>query len=123
MTTSAKAAPARLKHAKKVTAGARAVKSKSKAQSAASKRSDTNAAIATELAPAVAIALLDKTEQSPGDPAPALECLAVAAAPSESIGKVRLQLLFENGAVLPVEMTTEAGAALSKGLSAELPKK
>lgn len=122
MTTSAKAEPARPTPAKRATAGAGAVKLKS-VRSKRSKKSDTSVAIATELAPAVAIALLDKTEQSPGDPAPALECIAVAAVPSESLGKVRLQLLFENGAVLPVEMTTEAGAALSKGLSAELPKK
>ena len=34
-----------------------------------------------------------------------------------------MQLVFENGAVLPVEMSVEAGAALSKGLLQELPKK
>ena len=112
MTTSSKAEP---KHPKPV-------KSKS-VGSKRPKKSDTNIAITTELAPAVAIALLDKTEHAPGDPAPALECLAVAAAPSETEGKVRLQLLFENGAVLPVEMSAEAGMALSKGLSAELPQK
>jgi len=80
-------------------------------------------AIATELAPAVAIALLDKTEQPPGAPAPSLDCLAAGAAPSETKGKVRVQLMFENGAVLPVEMSNAAGAALSKGLAEELPKK
>ena len=85
-------------------------------------RAATNLAIATELAPAVAIALLDKTEQAPGDPAPALDVLAAGAAPSEIEGNVRVQLVFENGAVLPVEMSAEAGAALSKGLLAELPK-
>ena len=87
------------------------------------KRSETNIAIATELAPAVAIALLNKTEQSAGDPAPALDVLAVAAAPSEIDGNVRMQLMFENGAVLPVEMSTDAGAALAKGLKEELPKR
>ena len=87
------------------------------------KRSATNLAIATELAPAVAIALLDKTEQAPGAPAPALDALAAGAAPSEIEGNVRIQLVFENGAVLPVEMSAEAGAALSKGLLEELPKK
>lgn len=87
------------------------------------KRSETNIAIATELAPAVAIALLDKTEQPPGAPAPALDVLAVAAAPSEIEGNVRMQLMFENGAVLPVEMSADAGAALSKGLQKELPKR
>ncbi|MBC7992493.1 MAG: hypothetical protein H7Z15_04530 [Rhizobacter sp.] len=86
------------------------------------RRSATNTAIATELAPAVAIALLDKTDQSPGDPAPALDVLAVAAVPSEIKGNVRMQLMFENGAVLPVEMSADAGAALSKGLQDEIPK-
>ena len=80
-------------------------------------------AIATELAPAIAIALLDKIEQPAGAAAPSLECLAAGATPSETEGKVRLQLMFENGAVLPVEMSIAAGAALSKGLAAELPKK
>ena len=87
------------------------------------KKSATNIAISTELAPAVAIALLDKTEQEPGAPAPALDILAAGAAPSEIEGNVRMQLVFENGAVLPVEMSAEAGAALSKGLLQELPKK
>ena len=86
------------------------------------KKSATNVAIATELAPAVAIALLDKTEQPPGAPAAALDVLAAAAAPSEVEGNVRMQLMFENGAVLPVEMSVDAGAALSKGLQKELPK-
>jgi len=86
------------------------------------KRAAANALIATELAPAVAIALLDKTEQPAGAPAPALDVLAVAAAPSEIDGNVRMQLMFENGAVLPVEMSVDAGAALSKGLDKELPK-
>lgn len=72
--------------------------------------------------PAVAIALLDKTEQPPGAPSAALEVLAAAAAPSEVEGNVRVQLMFENGAVLPVEMSADAGAALSKGLQEELPK-
>ncbi|KQW76304.1 hypothetical protein ASC67_01105 [Methylibium sp. Root1272] len=67
--------------------------------------------------------MLDKTDQPPGAAAPSLECLAAGAAPSETEGKVRVQLLFENGAVLPVEMSNAAGAALSKGLAEELPKK
>jgi len=86
------------------------------------KQRDTNVAIATELAPAVAIALLDKTEQAPGAPAPALDCLAAGVTASEDDGKVRVQLMFENGAVLPVEMSVDAGAALSKRLVHELPK-
>ena len=80
-----------------------------------------NAAIATELAPAVAIALLEKSEQLPGKPPPALDVLAVGVAPSETDGNVRIQLLFENGSVLPVEMSEAAGSALSNALSDELP--
>lgn len=97
------------------------VRSKSRTGKRA-KTSATNVAIAKELAPAVAIALLDKTEQPPGAAPPALDCLAAGAAPSETDGKMRVQLLFENGAVLPVEMSTAAAAALSKGLAEELPK-
>ena len=81
-----------------------------------------NVAISTELAPAVAIALLDKSEHLPGGPAPALDVLAAGVTPSEVEGNIRVQLLFENGAVLPVEMSEAAGSALSDGLSGELPK-
>ena len=121
MTTSSRkalAAPKRPKQAAPASAGVRAKLAATKR----AKRSATNVAIARELAPAVAIALLDKTEQAPGAAAPSLDCLAAGAAPSETEGRVRLQLLFENGAVLPVEMSVAAGAALSKGLAAELPK-
>jgi hypothetical protein len=86
------------------------------------KASAKNVAIATELAPAVAIALLDKTDQPPGAPAAALDVLAVAAGPSETQGNVRMQLMFENGAVLPVEMSVDAGVALSRGLQQALPE-
>lgn len=110
------------KRAKKPAAAPAAVRAKPAPRKTAGK-SATSVAIATELAPAVAIALLDKTEQEPGDQAPALSCLAAGAAPSDTEGKVRVQLMFENGAVLPVEMSQAAGAALSKGLAAELPKK
>ena len=122
MTTRSRAAAPRSKQTKKAAPKAGGVRSKSAGVKRA-KRSATNVAITTELAPAVAIALLDKTEQSPGAPPPALDCLAAGAAPSETEGKVRVQLMFENGAVLPVEMSSAAGAALSKGLSKELPKK
>ncbi len=122
MTTSARAGPSPAKRPKPARAGAKARRPKSTPDKRA-KNSATNVAIATELAPAVAIALLDKTEQPPGTAAPALDCLAAGAAPSETEGKVRVQLIFENGAVLPVEMSEAAGAALSKGLAAELPKK
>ena len=122
MTTSARAALSQSKRVRKSAPEAGAVRSKSAAGKRA-KKSATNVAIATELAPAVAIALLDKTEQPAGAAAPALDCLAAGATPSETDGKVRVQLMFENGAVLPVEMSNAAGAALSKGLAQELPKK
>ena len=83
-------------------------------------RSETEVAIATELAPAVAIALLATTDQTPNSPPPALECLAAGVSPSEDEGKVRVQLVFENGAVLPVEMSRAAGDALTHGLANEL---
>ena len=80
-----------------------------------------NAAIATELAPAVAIAVLEKSELAPGKPPAALAVLAAGASPSEIAGNVRVQLMFEGGAVLPVEMSAAAGAALTVGLASELP--
>lgn len=122
MTSAARAELSPSKRPKKARPSAKSVRSKASAKKRA-KKSATNVAIATELAPAVAIALLDKSEQPPGAAAPALDCLAAGAAPSENEGKVRVQLLFENGAVLPVEMSHAAGAALSKGLAQELPKK
>ena len=122
MTSSARAALSQSKRSRQSAPKAGAVRSKSAASKRA-KKSATNVAIATELAPAVAIALLDKTDQPPGAAAPALDCLAAGAAPSETDGKVRVQLMFENGAVLPVEMSIAAGVALSKGLAEELPKK
>ena len=84
------------------------------------KKSPTDVAIATELAPAVAIALLDKSSKTPGSPPPALEVLAAGVTASDTDGNVRVQLMFPNGAVLPVEMTADAGAALSKGLDEEI---
>lgn len=119
--TISRAASSSSKRPKKAASGGKAVRSKSAASKRALK-SATNVAIATELAPAVAIALLDKTEQPAGAAAPALECLAAGAVPAETEGKVRVQLLFDNGAVLPVEMSNAAGAALSKGLAEEIPK-
>lgn len=122
MTSSARTARTASKRPRKPAAKTRRARATPAAAKRA-KRSATNVAIATELAPAVAIALLDKTEQSPGAAPPALDCLAAGATPSDTEGMVRVQLMFENGAVLPVEMSTAAGAALSKGLAAEVLKK
>ena len=77
-------------------------------------------AISTELAPAVAIALLAKSDHAPDSPVPALECLAAGVSAADDQDKVRVQLMFENGAILPVEMSREAGEALTNGLVTEL---
>ena len=71
------------------------------------------------MAPGVAIALLSTTAKARADRdglLPALEVLAAAVVASGSAEKVRLQLLFDKGTVLPVEMPTEAGHALKRGL-------
>ena len=85
-------------------------------------RRATDVAIATELAPAVAIALLGKTEQAKGAAAPALEPFAAGAVSSVTKGHLRIQLLFENGAILPIEMSEAAAEALGKGIAKELRK-
>jgi len=76
-------------------------------------------AITTELAPAVAIALLATTARARAARdglEPALEVLAAAVVASGNAEKVRLQLLFDKGGVLPVEMPAAAGEALKNGL-------
>ena len=118
-TSSSVSAAAKAKQALKSTPKSRGTAS----ARARAKKATTNHVIATDLAPAVAIALLDKTVQAQGSLSPALDCLAAGAVPSETAGKVRVQLMFETGAVLPVEMSAAAGAALSKGLAEEIPKK
>ncbi len=85
-------------------------------------RSQTAVAIATELAPAVAIALLGQSDQVAGHPAAALEPLGAGAVASEIDGNLRVQLLFENGAVLPFELSAEAAGALAKGIANEIAK-
>lgn len=80
-------------------------------------------AITTDLAPKVAIALLATTAQARAARdglEPALEVLAAAVVASGSAEKVRLQLLFDAGAVLPVEMPVDAGVALKHDLIAKL---
>jgi hypothetical protein len=124
MTSSARVALAASKRPEKATASGRvarkpAAKTGRKAATS-TRKSPTSVAIATELAPAVAIALLDKAELAPNEAPAALDCLAAGAGPSAEDGKLRVQLMFENGAVLPVEMSHDAGAALAKGLVKEL---
>ena len=85
----------------------------------ADQRTEMEIAITTELAPAMALALLASTAQARSERdalAPAFDALAAAVVRSSSPDKVRLQLLFNKGAVLPIEMNAEAGLALSGGL-------
>jgi hypothetical protein len=125
MATVAKKAVAAVKRAKKTASAPVPRKSAVKAVSQgvkAAQRSEKDAAITTELAPAVAIALLKQTHHSKGEPTAALEPLGAGAVASEVDGKLRVQLLFENGAVLPIEMTDAAAKALGKGIAKELQK-
>ena len=85
-------------------------------------RSEKDAAISTELAPAVAISLLSEATQVKGEPGAALEPMAAGTVSSKEDRKVRMQLLFENGAVLPVELSGDAAAALERGIARELLK-
>ena len=85
----------------------------------ADQRTEMEIAITTDLAPAMALALLASTAQGRAERdalSPAFDALAAAVVRSSSPDKVRLQLLFNKGAVLPVEMAAEAGLALSGGL-------
>jgi hypothetical protein len=80
-------------------------------------------AITTDLAPSVAIALLASTAQARAARdglQPALEVLAAAVVASGSAEKVRLQLLFDQGKVLPVELNKEAAEIVSQDLVKEL---
>lgn len=84
-------------------------------------RSPLEIAITTELAAAVAISLLATTarsRRSRDSMEPALECFAAGVEDSSlHQDRVRLQLLFEGGTVLPVEMRRDAGEALNNELS------
>ena len=83
-------------------------------------RSKVDIAIAKKLAPAAAIALLDKTEQASDSLAPALDILGAGVSQAEADGKIRVQLAFDGGEILPVEMSVHAGKALAAGLTEEL---
>ena len=84
-------------------------------------RSPLEIAITTELAAAVAISLLQTTaraRRSRDSMEPALECFAVGVEDSSRHrDRVRLQLLFDGGTVLPVEIGRDAGEALAGELA------
>jgi hypothetical protein len=77
-------------------------------------------AIATELAPAVAVALLDKADHDDQKVAPAMACISAGVSLASEDGRVRIQFMFENTTVLPIEMPREAAKALARGLLGEL---
>ena len=83
-------------------------------------KSEIDTAIATELAPAAAIALLDKSEAVGGSLTPALDALAAGVSQATDDSRVRVQLIFGGGEVLPVEMSVQAGEALAAGLSKQI---
>ena len=87
------------------------------------RRTDVEIAITTDLAASVAIALLATTAKaraSRDDLDPALDCLVADASVLADQERLRLKLLFDKGAVLPVEMPLEAGVRLSKKLKTVL---
>jgi hypothetical protein len=86
-------------------------------------RTELEIAITRDLAPAMAIALLATTASVRSERdglAPALDVLAAGVVPSSDEEKIRLQLLFDKGAVLPVELPLAAGEALKNGLEQEI---
>jgi len=86
-------------------------------------RTELEIAITTDLAANVAIALLATTAKARAERdglEPALDVLAAAVVASGCAEKVRLQLLFDKGAVLPVEVPVDAAKALHRGLAEEL---
>ena len=83
-------------------------------------RTELEIAVTTDLAPSMALALLATTAKARAardELEPALDALAAAVVRSSSEDKVRLQLLFDKGAVLPIELDMEAAEALSRGLA------
>jgi hypothetical protein len=83
-------------------------------------RTDVEIAVTTDLAPTMALALLATTAQARSrrdELEPALDVRGAAVVRSSSSDKVRLQMLFDKGAVLPVELSLEAAEALNRGLA------
>lgn len=82
-------------------------------------RTELEIAVTTDLAPVMALALLASTASARAqrdELEPALDVLAAAVVRSSTKDRVRLQLLFDKGVVLPFELTLEASRALSAGL-------
>ncbi|HWH81871.1 MAG TPA: hypothetical protein VNU71_06505 [Burkholderiaceae bacterium] len=82
-------------------------------------RRDTSIEVRDSDAPAVAMALLNADVEQPHtahDLPAAVQCLAAGVMPAAGAGQVRIHLQFDSGQVLPVEMSHDAAAALSRAL-------
>jgi len=87
------------------------------------KRTELEIAVTTDLAAKMAIALLATTAEARlkrDDLIPALDVFAAGRVASASKELVRVHLVFEQGTVLPLEMTIEAAAALHRSLDGAL---
>ena len=112
------------KSARPSASGADPVRAKAASPSRARrKKSKIDEAITKKLAAAAAIALLEKTEHSPDALAPAMEILGAGVSRAHSDAKIRVQLAFDGGEILPVEMSAQAGRALAAGLTEEIAAK
>lgn len=80
---------------------------------------EVESAIQTDLAPSMAVAMLAKTDHPDDYGPPAMRCIGAGLVSSEE-GLVRIQFMFENGTVLPIDMLASAAEALSKGLAQQL---
>lgn len=79
-------------------------------------------AIQTDLAPAVAVALLAKADRPEESDPPALKCIGAGVVEGEDDTVVRIQFMFDNGTVLPIEVPRDVGVSLSRGLDAAVAK-
>jgi hypothetical protein len=84
------------------------------------KREVVAEAISTDLAPASAIAVLARAETPTDALDAALKPIAAGVTSADDDAKVRVQLMFPDGSLLPVELDREAGQALAAGLTEAL---
>jgi hypothetical protein len=86
----------------------------------AAKKEAVAEAISTDLAPASAIAVLAKAETPSDALDAALKPIAVGVTGADDECKVRVQLMFPDGSLLPVELDRDTGHALASGLAEAL---
>ena len=85
-------------------------------------------AIMSDLAPLVAVTLLAKAAEAGSVPGeanappipPALKCLGIGVVAAQDPSRLRLHMQFDNGLMLPAEISAEAARALVRGLESEL---